>query len=276
MKLSMMTYTMARGLAAGEEFSVPWLCEFTREMGIDAIDWVTLYGHDPAEVRRVTDDYGLLNCCYTFFADLNFASADERAAGAEEFKRGVDDAVTLGADKIMLPISGKPPLTRDESRANWIEGLKEVIGYADDAGVTVTVEHFPNPASPFIISSDMNQAIAEVPQLRVTLDSGNCVTAGEAAVDAYLNSADKIVHAHFKDFEQCVEGDAGAWQGLSGNWYRGTLVGEGVVDNQTLAKAMVEKGYDGYVNFEYEGNTMTPTEATIIGLQRMREWLRLS
>ena len=271
----MMTYTMARGLAAGDQFSVPWLCEFTREMGLDAIDWVTLYDHDPAEVRRITDDFGLQNVCYTYFCDLNFASADERGPGRDEFRRGIDTAVTLGADKVMLPISGKAPQTREVSRRNVIEGLKEVIGYADAAGVTVTVEHFPNPFSPFIISSDMNQAIAEVPQLRITLDSGNCVTAGEAAVDAYLNSADHIVHAHFKDFEQCVEGDAGAWQGLSGNWYRGTLTGDGVVDNQTLAKAMVAKGYDGYVDFEYEGSTLTPTEATIIGLKRMREWLGL-
>ena len=273
MKLSMMTYTMARGIPAGEAFDVPQLCEFTREMGLDAIDWVTIYGQEAAAIRKVTDDFGLANICYTFFCDLNFPGSAERAPGAEEFRRGIETAVVLGADKIMLPIMGKQGQSREESRRNWIAGLHEVIGIADEVGITVTIEHFPNPLSPFIVSADMNEAIAEIPQLGVTLDTGNCVTAGESATDAYLNSADHIVHAHFKDWKVCEPGTPGSWQGLSGKHYYAELVGDGDVDNAEVAAAMRAHGYDGYVNFEYEGNALTPRDATIEGLKRMREWL---
>jgi len=52
----------------GEQFDVRALCEFTQELGLDAIDWVTTYGHEPAAIRKITDDFGLANICYTFFA----------------------------------------------------------------------------------------------------------------------------------------------------------------------------------------------------------------
>jgi len=47
------------------------------------------------------------------------------------------------------------------------------------------------------------------------------------------------------------------------------------VDNEEVAAAMCAHGYNGYVNFEYEGNALTPRDATIEGLKRMREWLGL-
>ena len=39
MQISMMTYTMARGLKQGEQFDVPALCRFTQELKLNAIDW---------------------------------------------------------------------------------------------------------------------------------------------------------------------------------------------------------------------------------------------
>jgi sugar phosphate isomerase/epimerase len=148
-----MSYTMARGLKAGERLDVKALCEFTRELALDAIDWVTTYGHAPAGVRKITGDYGLKTCCYTFFCDLNFATAKERAAGRDAFKKGVEAAVVLGTDKIMLPIPGKAEFSREQSFQNVIAGLKEAIGFADKAGIIVTVENFPAHRSPFVVSS---------------------------------------------------------------------------------------------------------------------------
>jgi sugar phosphate isomerase/epimerase len=271
----MMTYTVARGLAPGEAFDIEGLCKFTRELGLDAIDWVTTYGHDPAQVRRITDDYGLRNICYTFVCDLNFPTSRERAAGRDAFRRGIETAVALGADKVMLPIAGKEGLSRETSFRNVISGLLEVIDFAEAARVTVTVEHFSTPTAPFVVSGDMNRAIAEVPQLRVTLDSGNCFMGGESARDAFVNSAQYVVHAHFKDWEVCTADTAGARQGLDGRFYRATLVGDGHVDNAEVAAAMREYGYSGYINFEYEGSELSPREATIEGVRRMRQWVSI-
>jgi len=273
-KISMMTYTMARGRKKDEKFDVKGLCEFTRELGLDAVDWVTTYEYDPREIRQVTDDYGLKNICHTFSCDLNFPSPHERAPGRDRFKRGIDAALVLGADMVMLPVKGREGLSREQSRSNVIAGLKEVVGFAEDAGVTVTVEHFSSPTAPFIVSADVNGAVAEVPQLRVTYDNGNLTTGGETAADGFFNSARYIVHAHFKDFARCSESDPGARRYLDGNWYRAVLVGDGDVDQAGSVRAMKKCGYQGYINFEYEGSDYSPREATIEGVRRIRELIR--
>jgi len=273
MKISMMTYTMARGLAKGENFDAIALCRFTRELGLDGIDWVTTYHYTPQEIRSVTDDHGLETIAHTFSCDLNFLTSGERAEGRDKFKQGIEAAVVLGTDIVMLPVGGKEQFTRDESRDNYLAGLEEVIGFADDAGVTVTVENFPHYLSPFITSADVNAAVARIPQLRVTYDNGNVTTGGESGPEGFINSAPYVVHAHFKDWKVCSPDDEGARVFLDGQYRRAVLVGDGDVDQIGCIKAMHDYGYKGYINFEYEGNELTPREATIEGVRRMREWI---
>jgi L-ribulose-5-phosphate 3-epimerase len=135
------------------------------------------------------------------------------------------------------------------------------------------VENFPDWRSPFILSADVNRAVAELPQLRVTYDNGNVTTGGESAYDGFKNSAAYIVHAHFKDFVQCAEGAPGAMRGLDGKFRRATLVGDGDVDQLGGLRAMKECNYTGHINFEYEGRELTPRDATVEGVRRLREWI---
>ena len=269
----MMTYTMARGLKPGRPFDVKGLCQFTRELGLDAVDWVTTYGRDPREIRKVTDDQGLRNICYTFFCDLNFPTPAERASGRDAFMRGIETAVVLGADKVMLPVPGKTEFTREESFQHVVAGLAEVVEFADEAGVTVTVEHFPSHLSPFVVSEDVNRAVAEIPQLRVTYDNGNVTTGGEGTCEGFIRSAGYIVHAHFKDFVVCPEGYPGARRCLDGKYRAPALVGDGEVDQMGSLRAMKECAYAGYINFEYEGSQYSPRSATIEGVRRIREMI---
>ena len=273
MNISMMTYTMARGLQKDERFDVKALCEFTRELNLDSIDWVTTYGYDPREIRRITDDYELKNICFTFQCALSFPMPPERAPGRDQFKRGVETAVILGADKIMLPVKGKPGFSREQSFWNVVAGLQEVIEFAEQLGVLVTVEHFPSPTSPFITSADVNRAVKEVPGLRITYDNGNVTTGGETAAEGFRRSAEHIVHAHFKDFAICLEDAPGARLCLDGKYRRPVLVGDGDVDQMEAMRAMKEWGYTGYIDFEYEGGEYTPREATIEGVRRMRQMM---
>jgi len=147
---------------------------------------------------------------------------------------------------------------REEARKYALECLGVLAPYGKDQGVTVTIEHFPGFASPFTNSTDMNAAIAEVPDLRITYDNGNCLTGGEEPANGFRNSADYIVFSHFKDF---VEVEESARKGLDGKFYDGALIGEGLVHPRPCLEAMHEFGYEGYINFEYEGSKYTPEEA---------------
>ncbi|MCM8808587.1 MAG: sugar phosphate isomerase/epimerase [Candidatus Omnitrophica bacterium] len=103
MKISMMSYTMYRGKWK-DAFNVEKLCQFTKNLGLDGIDWVTTYGNKPQEIKKIMDDYCLKTVCYTFFVDINFKERSLRQKGIEEIKRGLEIASILGTDKIMLPI----------------------------------------------------------------------------------------------------------------------------------------------------------------------------
>ena len=268
MKFSMMSYTMARG-DWGKNPDIKELCQFTRKLGLDGIDWVTTYGVAPQKVRKITDDYGLKTVCYTFFTDINFSEEKDRQPGLDKIKEGIEAALILGTDKIMLPIGGKEGLSRDESRRNVIAGLKDAVKLGKEAGITVTVEHFPDCRGPFIISADINEAIREVPDLRITLDNGNVLTGGEDPVQGFLNSKDSIVHAHFKDWTLAAEGEGK--KGLDGRYYSAALIGEGVVDHRAVLKVMQDAGYKGYINLEYEGSKYNPAEAVVKALKTLQD-----
>lgn len=261
MKLAVMSYTMSLG---GWDFSIDGvkeLCKFTREQNIDGIDWVSVYGNDPREVRKIMDDYGLKTVCYTNGADLNYPDHESRKPGLEAVKESLEFAEILGTDKIMIPIGGKPGVPREQSRRNNILGLQEAVELAKGTGITVTIEHMHGQYSPFAISSDMDEALANVPGLKITFDSGNCVTGGEPAVEAFMKSRDAIVHAHFKDW--VLASDNTGYCGLDGRYYMPALVGEGIVEYGPLIKEMLRTGYDGYIDIEYE-STAYDRKTTVI------------
>ncbi|MCM8760244.1 MAG: sugar phosphate isomerase/epimerase [Candidatus Omnitrophica bacterium] len=269
----MMSYTMARGLTEGEKFNLKALCELTRELNLDGVDWISTYGYDAHEIRKMMDDYGLKTVCHTFFCDLNFPTSSERASGRDTFKRGIENAKILGTDKVMLPVPGKQGFTREWSFKNVIQGLNEVIKIADEADIIVTIENSGNPLSPFITSTDVNRAVKEIPQLRITFDNGNVTTGGQDAVDGFRDSAQWVVHAHFKDWKICTKNEPGARLCLDGKYRRAVLVGDGDVEQVGCINAMKEYGYKGYINFEYEGQEFTPRQATIEGVRRMKKWI---
>lgn len=267
MKLCMMSYTMARGLTT-DKVNIPQMCALARELGMDGIDMVTTYGRDPREVRRIVDDYGLKVVAHTFFADVNFPDPQGRAAGMELIKKGIETALILGADKVMLPTPGKKGLTREESRRNIIGALREAVPLAQAAGITFTIENFPGPATPFVVSSDILEAAAEVPGLKLTFDNGNVLTAGEDPALSFEKTSHLAVHAHFKDFVLARENEG--LQGVDGRFYRGALIGEGLVDQKSCLRAMKKCGYTGYINIEYEGNLYTPE----VAVRKAHEYLQ--
>jgi sugar phosphate isomerase/epimerase len=249
----MMTYTVARqGITDMVE-----ICRIANDAGLDTMDQVTLYDYSAKDIRRIADDHGIKIVSYTFFADLNYPDLSERKAGQDEILKGLEIATILGSPIIMLPISGKPEYTRDQSRSHWIAGLKEIMPKVQASGIKLTVEHFPQAISPFITSDDMEIAIREVPGFCVTFDSGNMLTAGEDPCFAFMRHKDNILHTHFKDWTLADQG----MEGLDGRHYRPALVGEGVVPYRKLLATMKKCDYKGYIDIEYENNDYPAADA---------------
>ncbi len=250
---AMMTYTMAcQGMTDMVE-----ICKIARQAGLDAMDQVSLYHYSARDVRRIADDHGIKIIGYTFQADVNFPEPQARKSGQDQILKGLEVAAILGSPIVMLPISGKPEYTREQSRSHWLAGLKEIMPKVRPTGIKLTVEHFPNARSPFILSDDMEIAIREVPDFYVTFDSGNMLTGGEDPSHAFRRHKDYILHAHFKDWTVVDEG----MRGLDGRCYRPALIGEGIVPYENLLRVMKECQYAGYVDIEYENNDYPSAQA---------------
>jgi len=256
MKLAVMSYTLARA----KDFDLNRMCELTNELKLDGVDMVSTYGKKPEEIRRLLDQHGLKTVCHTFFTDLIFPSPAGRQAGVDVIKQGIEAAVILGTDKVMIPTPGKHGVPRDLARRYIIRGLQKASVLARQAGVTLTLENFPGADSPFVISSDMLEAVREVPGLKITFDNGNVMLGGEDPAISFERCAEHVVHAHFKDWVRVARGQGS--EGLDGRWYKAALIGEGLVDHKACLQAMKQAGYKGYINIEYEGNTYPPDEAT--------------
>jgi len=257
MKLSVMSYTLARG-RRDEDFDLVRMCRLTLELGLEGIDMVTLYGRHPREVRKLLDDFGLRAVCHTFMADLNHTDAKAQQPALDSIRRGLDNAKAIGADKVMIVTPGKEGVPRHETRRNFIRGLQQAAPWAQAAGIALTVENFPGATSPFVLASDFQEARKEVPGLKLTFDNGNVFTGGEDPAESFRRCAADVAHAHFKDWEICTDG----LLGLDGRRYRGALIGEGVLDQKSCLAAMKEAGYGGFINIEYEGSKYDPEEAT--------------
>ncbi len=263
MKLSVMSYTLGRAgwFKDNKQEDFKKIFRLAAEIGTDGIDWVTTYGIAPKEVRQAMDDHGLKTVCYTrSAAGLNQDSFAERCAAVDAVHTTIETAVTLGADKVMLVTPGKPGVPRDISRRNYIRGLQECAGFARQAGVTMTIENFPGSNSPFVISSDVLEAVREVPGLKLTYDNGNIALGGEDPAVSFTRCADHVAHAHFKDWDRMPPGQGR--EALDGRRYASALIGEGMIDHQSCLAAMQAAGYQGYINIEYENSKYPADEAT--------------
>ena len=80
-----------------------------------------------------------------------------------------------------------------------IEGMQKLVGYATSAGLTSTIEDFDSKTSPIATMSGMSIFLDAVPDLYVTLDTGNFFFHEEDSFEATLLFRNHIRHVHLKD-----------------------------------------------------------------------------
>ncbi|MCD4825219.1 MAG: sugar phosphate isomerase/epimerase, partial [Phycisphaerae bacterium] len=237
------------------------------ELKMDGIDWVTTYGRDPKELKKMSHDAGLAIACHTFLAGKLMAGD---ADWLDEIKQSLDDAVELGAPVVMIPTMFNDKISRDDFRQFWIDALKQIAPFADQAGVTLTIENFPRKDSAFVTAADFFEAKAQIPQLKLTYDNGNAAS-GEDPVESLNLCKDDIVHVHFKDWYVQDQPGEGCLEMLNGKYFKPALIGQGDMPTRQCWNALKLSGYDGYVNIEYEGDDIPADEATKLAMDFLRQ-----
>lgn len=267
---SLMTYTVHGGQPGGID-SLEGIADFASELGFAALELSAgrdLAEHAPAEIADLCRARGLALSCINGAASLSARDSAEFAAGLQKAREMVDAAAAMGCPVVML-IPGMAESEADLPRAaeRIVEGLREVIPYAERAGVTVTIEDFPNPLAPYASIAQVRYLLDNAPGLRLTFDNGNWLIGGDDPVAAIDEFADEIVNVHIKDWEP--DPNEGSKTTPDGTAIRGGLHGEGILDQPAILRRLVEVGYDGILAYEYEG-VEDHQEATRRGMAYLR------
>ena len=262
MKFCMMTYTLMRQKCFTPEDCV----RVAAELKMDGIDWVTTYGRDPKELRKISLDAGLTVAAHTFF--IHGKELSEVKGAAEQ---SLDDACKLGAPVVMIPpciFAGVDSAA--ENHARWCEYLSIIAPLAEERNLILTVENFPGAASAFVTADDFYRAKAQIPSLKLTFDNGNAAT-GEDQIESLKKCYKDVVHVHFKDWD-ITDQPQENWRMMRDNrYYRAALIGEGAIDSRATLKTLEELGYDGFINIEYENNKYPGDEAVKRALEYLRK-----
>ncbi len=251
------------------KFTPAEIIQTALDCGMSAIDWVTTHGTPAEELRKRCDDAGLPVAAHT---PLIRGFIEESPNAMDEFKRAVEDAVTLGAPVMMIPpFAHKRIMTQAEDRRLWIEQYREMLPIARKAGITLTFESTALDRSPIVTAEEALEVLNAVPGLCLTFDNGNVATA-ENDAESYRKVQDYVVHIHFKDWLVTDKPVPGADRKRDGRYYTLALIGKGNIDFAATWKAIRESGYRGYVNLETCDPEIPIRDALKQVCDRLRDW----
>jgi sugar phosphate isomerase/epimerase len=112
--------------------------------------------------------------------------------------------------------------------------------------------HFPGPADALPIIRDMD------PRVGLCVDLGHTTRTGVDIVEALAMAGDRVLDVHAKDLTNLHDRDSQC------------IVGEGAMPMPMIFRQLVEMGYAGYVNLEYEIDPEDP----LPGMQRSFAYMR--
>ncbi len=272
MRFSLMTYTVAPSQPGGLQ-TLEEMADLARELEFEAMELSAgnLGDRSADEFGAICRDRGLAVSCINGPADLAAVDQGDFQAGLDQARGYIEMAGTLDCPVIML-IPGRAASIEDKPRAaaRIAEGLQQVVTEAEGAGVTVTLEDFPNLLSPYASVEEIRYLLERVPGLRLTFDNGNFLVAGDDPVQALKAFADRVVNVHIKDWEP--DPDRRRIQCADGTWLRGGLHGHGLIDHRAIFAELLKMGYAGYLAFEYEG-IINHVQATREGMAYLRQVL---
>lgn len=156
-----------------------------------------------------------------------------------KMKNHIETARKLGAKKILFI----PPYFSDlKTETVQIEKEKvkimicKICQMGAGAGIAVTMEDFDNLQNPSSKLCYLKEYITEIPELKITFDTGNFLANGDEVLEAYPILKDRIVNVHCKDRLADVSSCA---------------TGTGIIPFKTIVDNLKQIDYDGNYTIEH-------------------------
>ncbi len=223
----------------------------------DTIRWAVGLGYEAAELDADDlDDTELLekNGMKVSSIYRNYHWQDE--IDTESMEDHVRMAVRLGASRIMaIPgfYSGVDQ-EREKELAGMHEGMRKLAELAAENNLTLTIEDYDNALSPISTMEGMSSFLDAVPDLKVTLDTGNFIFSAEDILAAERMFHAKITHVHLKDRLWSRTGAGDILECTDGRVMYPCAVGDGDIPIREVLQRLLDAGYDGYAVAEFFGS----------------------
>lgn len=251
------------------------ICEAARETGCTVSEMmrtVRSWGIGYAELDR--DAVGADDDAIRAFARLleeggllpssiyGFYSWQEEGCIPAEDDLLLRQAELLGCPRVMIiPGFCTDPTDAEKcsaEKARMISGMQKLAAMAAARGITPTIECFDDARSPIATIEGMAEFLRAVPELMVTLETGNFLFSGDDILEAQYRFADRIAHVHLKDrflprLAQDVVPAGDATTAVTGEVMYPCAVGHGHIPMETVLRRLHGAGYDGCLAIEHFG-----------------------
>jgi sugar phosphate isomerase/epimerase len=164
----------------------------------------------------------------------------------DEMMASFDHAKAVGAD--VMKVTGASLMFRNEPHGPMLERLtkqlSEAVKVAEKYNIRMAVENHID-----FIPEEMLQLIENVnsPFLGMNFDSGNFLRLLSDPVKGMQKLAKYVLSTHIKDLKPIKGVSVDEWY-----FFACTPVGDGLVDNQALARLLKENAYKGFLAVEID------------------------
>ncbi len=185
--------------------------------------------------------------------------AEGRKRRVAFYEYAIDAAAVLGSDCVSLWSGAlREQLDFGAALVRLVDGLREVLDYAEERGVAVGFEPEPGMLIDSMYRFEQLLGRIDSPRLRLTLDLGHLHCQGETPVSQYIHAwVSRLVNVHIEDMR------AGVHEHL--------MFGEGEMQFPPILAALQEIGYKGGVHVELPRHGHEAPEAAQRALRFLRE-----
>lgn len=288
MKISVSSYSFSGDINKGL-LSLYDCARYAKEYGFDAVEYTDMPGETLEErtaaakkIRKSADEAGLPISAYSVSAELFSEDKSEVKKEIGRVKSQVDIAAILGADVMRHDVCynlGKSGNSRSFGLMlpTISEAALEITEYAQKLGIKTCTENHGYIAQDSYRVESLFNAVAH-DNYGLLVDIGNFVCADEDNALAVSRVAPYAIYVHIKDM-LVRKFPAGMCCNMTrgGNYFCGTVIGEGDVDIKRCLNILVRAGYDGYVSVEYDrvNNSCEAVKQSLINLNKIFDELNI-
>ena len=227
-------------------------CQVAVQLGVPSIelgdpqDWPTLKRH--GLTCAIAGSHGF---------KVGFNNPGEWDECTARLRERIDQCAEFGVERVITFTGYANGLSKEEGAGNCVQGLKQVVGYAEQKGVTLCLEMLntrddshPMKGHPGYQGDDTEYCIDIIqrvgsPRLKLLFDIYHVQIMNGDVIRRIHRHKEYLGHIH-----------------TAGNPGRGELDATQEINYPAVMQALLDVGYDGYVGQEF-----IPTRDALAGLQ---------